>query len=274
MFGKGFIRVLIFVIALALGFCFSTEGFGQPRNRNSAGEEEKRKEDREKPAVRPQPRKEEPPQRPAVGPQPRREQPPPQRPAVRPQPRREQLPSQRPAVRRQPRREQPPVVRPSHRHHFPSYGTTHDRIPEHNRILWRDREYFYHRDRGVFYHRRGSVFVIVRPPFGIVVPLPPPGFVRFLLGGIPYYYYGDVFYRRVPSGYVVVEPPHVLVKTYILNVRSGPGMQHPVINEVYEGEVLLIHGNAPGWLYVQLPDESYGWVSQAFTEPAPPVPSG
>jgi hypothetical protein len=259
MFRKGFIRVLIFVIALALGFCFSTEGFGQPRNRKSAGKEEKRKEDREKPAVRPPTSK---------------GQLPPQRPTVRPQARKEQFPPQRPTVRRQPRKEQAPVVRPSHGHHFPSYGTPHDRIPDHNRILWRDREYFYHRDRGVFYHRRGAVFVIVRPPFGIVVPLPPPGFVRFLIGGISYYYYGDVFYRRVPSGYVVVEPPHVLVKAYILNVRSGPGMQHPVTGEVYEGEVLMIYGNAPGWLYVQLPDESYGWVSQAFTEPAPPVPSG
>ena len=259
MFRKGFIRVLIFVIALALGFCFSTEGFGQPRNRKSAGEEEKRKEDREKPAVRPQPRKEEPPS---------------QRPAVRPQPRREQPPPQRPAVRPRPRREQPPVVRPSHGHHFPIYGTPHDRIPEHNRILWGNREYFYHRDRGVFYQRRGAGFVIVRPPFGIVVPLPPPGFVRFLIGGISFYYYGDVFYRRVPSGYVIVEPPHVLVKAYILNVRSGPGMQYPVISEVYEGEVLVIYGNVPEWLYVQLPDESYGWVAQAFTEPAPPVPSG
>lgn len=231
MFRKWFISVLILVISLPIGFCFSTEGFGQPRKRNSAVDEEKRKEDREKPAVRPQPRKEPP-----------------------------------TAQRR--------AVRPPHRHHFPSYGTTHHRIPEHNRIWWRDREYFYHRNRGVFYHRRGAVFVIVRPPFGIVVPLPPPGFVPFLIGGITYYYYGDVFYRRVPSGYVVVEAPHVLVKAYILNVRSGPGMQHPVIGEVYEGDGLVIYGYAQGWLYVQLPDESYGWVLQKFTEPVSPVPSG
>ena len=55
------------------------------------------------------------------------------------------------------------------------------------------------------------------------------------------------------------------VQARILNVRSGPGLNHAVIRQVRSGEHLMIQGNAPGWYYVLLPDGTSGWVMSKYT---------
>jgi len=166
-------------------------------------------------------------------------------------------------------------------HHVPHRGRVVRRPPVGHRPVWAGhRKYFYH--RGAFYRRRPPGYVVVRAPVGAVVAAIPIGCVTFFVGGHSYYYYGGVYYRRVPSGYVVVEAPRqsvivdqvpspgvgesVSVTAAILNVRSGPGKNHPVIHHVRQGDRLLIEGHAPGWFYVKLPSGRFGWVMTEFTD--------
>ncbi len=128
----------------------------------------------------------------------------------------------------------------------------------------------------------------MKAPIGAIVVALPVGFET-------YYYYGGVYYQKVPSGYVVVEPPpesavveqpsapiqppptgirRVSVTVHTLNVRAGPGESHPVIHQASQGNILVIHGNAPGWFYVQLPSGMFGWVMEKFTAPVSPPASG
>ncbi|HEY5603933.1 MAG TPA: DUF6515 family protein [Gammaproteobacteria bacterium] len=44
-------------------------------------------------------------------------------------------------------------------------------------------------------------------PIGYHVHMPPQSFVRIVVGGYPYFYYGGVYYRSFNSGYVVVSAP-------------------------------------------------------------------
>jgi hypothetical protein len=68
-------------------------------------------------------------------------------------------------------------------------------------------------------------------------------------------------YKTATSGHWVA------VATQRLNVRSGPGMDFPVIGRVYQGDLLLTRGSAPAWIYVRLPDGNFGWVMSEYISP-------
>lgn len=90
------------------------------------------------------------------------------------------------------------------------------------------------------------------PPIG--PPIPPP---RLLVPDI-----------------VILAPPvvfsgRVTITKGSLNVRSGPGPQHPVVGVVHRGNILEIHGKAPGWLYVMFLPGHFGWVSEIYTVEVP-----
>jgi uncharacterized protein YgiM (DUF1202 family) len=91
----------------------------------------------------------------------------------------------------------------------------------------------------------------------------------------------------VPYGYAVVEAPatvvveedapvlvrplkpatgRVSVTASVLNVRSGPSLDDPVIYQIHEGYILEVHGKSGWWLYVQLPNGEFGWVKSVFTK--------
>ena len=144
-------------------------------------------------------------------------------------------------------------------------------------------EYYYH--RGIYYRELPDRYIVAPPPAGAVVIGLPPGHITFRTGGIDYYYYGNVYYNRAPRGYIVVDPPYeasstasitrhqtaspaveqVKVTAQMLNVRSGPGMDHPITSQVPAGTTMEIHGNAPAWFFVELPSGEFGWVMQKFT---------
>jgi uncharacterized protein YgiM (DUF1202 family) len=80
-----------------------------------------------------------------------------------------------------------------------------------------------------------------------------------------------------PSGAIqplLPEGERMSVTTHTLNVRSGPGMNFPVINYAYRGNLLTINGKASGWLYVQLPDGQFGWVMAKYTAQISPPAKG
>ncbi|MEJ2700586.1 MAG: SH3 domain-containing protein, partial [Desulfuromonadales bacterium] len=68
---------------------------------------------------------------------------------------------------------------------------------------------------------------------------------------------------------VPVGAESVAVDVPLLNVRSGPGLQFPIVGVVSQGQLLDIHGDAPGWYYVQGPSGSFGWVIDNLTRPVP-----
>jgi len=163
------------------------------------------------------------------------------------------------------------------RHRPPEYGRVVGRLPAgHKPVVVRGSRYYHY--HGAFYRKAPSGFVLVRAPLGAVVVSLPVGFVRLVIGGAPYFWYEGVYYREVPSGYEVVEPPlqveqeipaseQVSVTANLLNVRSGPGMNYPVIMRIYRGTVLAVRGHAPGWFYVELPTGRFGWVMSGYTAP-------
>lgn len=151
-------------------------------------------------------------------------------------------------------------------------------LPHGYRHVWvGHRDYFFHGRR--FYVRRPGGFVLVRAPFGAIVARLPVGYLTVHIGGIRYFTFGGLYYRPVPAGYEIVEVPvpasqpvatatgNVIVQVQTLNVRSGPGQSFSIVGQVNMGTSLPVHGNAPGWYYVQLPDGQYGWVMTQFAAP-------
>ena len=142
--------------------------------------------------------------------------------------------------------------------------------------------YYFH--GGHFYRPDKGWYRPVRPPVGIFVNTLPIAAITLIVGGLTYYCYDSIYYRRVSGGYLVVDLPDsfdtqvagsiasgtladgtpVRVNVNVLNVRSGPGKNHPMIAQVRYGNRLVVKGNAPNWLYVRLSDGRYGWVMKRF----------
>jgi hypothetical protein len=60
---------------------------------------------------------------------------------------------------------------------------------------------------------------LLLPPVGAIITGLPDGYVSVMIGGIPYYYYGGVYYRPCSDGFVVVEQP-VAVTTTVTKYKT------------------------------------------------------
>ena len=180
------------------------------------------------------------------------------------------------------------------RHPVPRYGRVVVSLPaKHRRIVVGRQKYFFH--HGVFYRKGPGGYVVVRAPMGAIVARIPVGFLTFVVGDMTYFYYGGIYYRQVPSGYVAVESPpetvvvqessgeydvtptvgdQVSVTAESLNVRSGPNKNHSVIAQIPHGTVMVVRGHAPGWLYVELCNGTFGWIKAGYTALLPQPASG
>lgn len=174
-------------------------------------------------------------------------------------------------------------------HHRPGpggkSGPVFMRVPPGGKIVrHKGGDYFFYRGR--CYRRGPKGYFWVRPPIGIIAYGLPAAAVTVLIGGLTYYVYDNVYYKRVHAGYQVVQVPtrrptivqpppaapvkpvvsgaRVVVKAKVLNVRSGPGINHAVLTRIYRGNILIIQGSKPDWYHVRLPDNTYGWVMKAF----------
>jgi len=83
-----------------------------------------------------------------------------------------------------------------------------DRGGHHNEVVRVGHDRYQYRD-GRFYRSSffGFSFSVVSPPLGAVVTTLPYGHRSVIVGGNPYYYYDDVYYRPCSTGYVVVQAP-------------------------------------------------------------------
>jgi hypothetical protein len=180
------------------------------------------------------------------------------------------------------------------RHPVPRYGRVVGNLPANPREIFVGRQkYFFH--QGVFYGQGPGGYVVIRAPIGAIVATIPMGFLTFAVAERTYFYYGGIYYRQVPSGYMVVESPpetvvvqessdetdvtpmvgdQVSVTPGSLNVRCGPNTNHSVIAQIRRGTVMVVRGHAPGWLYVQLPNGTFGWIMAGYVAPLPQPVSG
>jgi N-acetylmuramoyl-L-alanine amidase len=71
-----------------------------------------------------------------------------------------------------------------------------------------------------------------------------------------------VFGTSLPVGANSVKTATVDVS--ILNVRSGPGLQHTRTSQVTRGQILPVLGEQPGWVQVSLSSGGSGWVSANY----------
>ncbi len=121
-----------------------------------------------------------------------------------------------------------------------------------------------------------------RPPVshGRVVPHLPVGFATFIVGEALYYSFAGSYYRQAPNGYIVVANPEpgvaqqpvatngtIRVVVQALNIRTGPGIQSPIISTAYANTVLPVVNRVPGWVHVLLPNGGLGWVADIYTVP-------
>ena len=169
---------------------------------------------------------------------------------------------------------------PHQGHAYPPPGKIVPHIPPgHQSLNVGPDRYFYH--KGIYYRPDPKGFRVVRPPHGMVIGHLPDGFETLVIAGITYFLFAGIYYHHTASGYVVVEaPPEVsggedplppangqtlVVQAQMLNVRSGPGLNHAIIRQVRSGQQLIVQGSAPDWYYVRLPDGTFGWVMSRYT---------
>lgn len=149
------------------------------------------------------------------------------------------------------------------------------------------RNYFFL--KGVFYQNGSGGYVVVAAPIGARILSLPAASVSLTIGAITYWTYAGVYYQKVPDGYRVVTQPvqpaapdaaiawegdQIRVQAALLNVRSGPGKEHPVVNVVNQGDLLVVRSSGSDWYYVKLVDNSFGWVMVKHTVMVEPEPMG
>jgi Family of unknown function (DUF6515) len=54
----------------------------------------------------------------------------------------------------------------------------------------------------------GFEVAVAVPPIGAIVTAVPDGYTTVIVGGLPYYYYGGVYFRPYQYGYIVVQAPN------------------------------------------------------------------
>ncbi len=94
-----------------------------------------------------------------------------------------------------------------HGHYYPAPGYGVRVLPPGaHAVWWSGARYAFH--DGIWYSPGPHGFVVVRPPFGVVVPVLPVFRTVVVIGGLSYLYANGVYYREViGGGYEVVPPP-------------------------------------------------------------------
>jgi murein DD-endopeptidase MepM/ murein hydrolase activator NlpD/SH3-like domain-containing protein len=63
--------------------------------------------------------------------------------------------------------------------------------------------------------------------------------------------------------------PSILAEADVLHVRSGPGLQYPVVGSVFRGTSMKLVKVSPHWAAVILPGGTAGWVARPYTNLKP-----
>lgn len=61
---------------------------------------------------------------------------------------------------------------------------------------------------------------------------------------------------------LTAKKPHVVVKSRIVNLRSGPGTRHALLGKAQYGEVLRTLGHRADWVRVRTTEGKTGWIAR------------
>ena len=155
------------------------------------------------------------------------------------------------------------------------YGTVHHSLPPNIfRFSIGPTLFFY--SSGIYYRQGAGGYVVVEAPVGARVSVLPENCSYFYYNGRRCYACDDVFYEEIGRDYVVIERPprfdaivgtgdEVRVAVDTLNVRSGPGKNYRVVEQLYRGDVVEIRAIEDGWYYVRFANKTYGWIQRRYT---------
>jgi hypothetical protein len=93
-------------------------------------------------------------------------------------------------------------------HYYPARGAAFRGLPDDHVVVRHGRDRFFY-SGGVWYRPDAAGYVVVRPPYHVFVPVPPPSYTTIWIGGFPYFYANDTYYVWRPElgQYEVVPPP-------------------------------------------------------------------
>lgn len=128
-----------------------------------------------------------------------------------------------------------------HNHYYPARGYVISVLPVGSiRIAFRGGHLFF--NAGVWYRPDGKRFVVAAPPFGIRIPILPPGYATVWVGSLPYYYANNTYYMADPSGdYVVVAPPPETDVVTVAPPPPAPPAVTPGILPIPAGDGLIVY---------------------------------
>lgn len=141
-------------------------------------------------------------------------------------------------------------ARSAHDRHYRRYSTKHRRHPHHHHET-----YHYHTRYLAPIHRHYH-------PIGFRITFLPHAHVRIFIGGLPYFYYGGVYYRYYDSAYVVVRAPigaivHELPIGFITFYIGGQAYYY--VNDVY----YIWDDNYEAYVVVKKPRAAESAISEA-----------
>jgi hypothetical protein len=115
-----------------------------------------------------------------------------------------------------------PRVHYGHRH---PYGHRVHILP-HGFISFSISGLIYYYAYGNYYRNYSGYYMVVTPPIGALIPVPPPGYRMVYIDSHPYYLSGGVYYiwDNVHRGYRVVPPPEEIHEF----PESGEGIPEPI----------------------------------------------
>ena len=88
--------------------------------------------------------------------------------------------------------------------------------------------YYYRGNRWYRHGLLGFDIAVAALTIGALVYSLPPRYTTVVIGGVPYYYYDNIYYRPCPGGYVVVPAP---VMTQTIMVEPVPVVQQVVVGQ-------------------------------------------
>jgi hypothetical protein len=113
-----------------------------------------------------------------------------------------------------------------HNQSYPVRGFETARLPPSAYVAQRGgRPYYF--DRGAWYRPYRGNYSVVRPPFGLILPILPAFYTTVWFRGIPYFYADETYYLWDPAarGYVVTAPP----QDPAAGVTTAPAVDQPIV---------------------------------------------
>jgi|SRR3989338_3540582 len=113
---------------------------------------------------------------------------------------------------------------------YPSYGKVVVSLPRtHISFVFGSSRYYY--CDGVYYRKhRAHDYVVVEPPRGAIIRIPPPEYNVVVVNGITYYESSGVYYLSTGGGYQVVPTPNTTVVQTVQALPSAPIQNAPIFD--------------------------------------------